>query len=169
MRCAALLFAVVAVPGMAEPLLRQATTIRSQKSQVGAEQSPFVGSWTANLSRSKLDPNHQFERATLEFALAGDTVTITHGGINASGQQESGVIELQADGKEHPFPGAPGIVHVTRWIGKHVLETVGKKGDQVTGRGVYEVSADGKTLTATVSGTDASGTEFEQVIVFDRE
>jgi len=169
MRCAVLLFAVVAVPGMAEPLLRPPTTTPSQESQVGTEQSPFVGNWTANLSKSKRDPHHQFESATLDFAVTGDTVTITHGGINGSGQQESGVTELQADGKEHPFPGAPGIVHVTRWVGKHVLETVGKKGDQVTGRGVYEVSADGKTLTATVSGTGASGTEFEQVIVFDRE
>lgn len=169
MRCAKLLFALIAVPGVAEPPLRQPTTIPSQESGVSAEESPFVGSWKANLSQSKRDPNHQFESATLEFAVAEDTVTITHGGIDASGQQESGVTELQADGKEHPFPGVPGIVHVTRWVGKHVLETVGKKGDQVTGRGVYEVSRDGKTLTATVSGTDASGTEFEQVIVFDRE
>lgn len=34
---------------------------------------------------------------------------------------------------------------------------------------LYQVSADGKTLTATVSGTDVSGTDFEQVIVFDRK
>jgi hypothetical protein len=33
----------------------------------------------------------------------------------------------------------------------------------------YEVSADGKTLTATVKGVDASGRDFEQVIIFDRQ
>jgi hypothetical protein len=37
------------------------------------------------------------------------------------------------------------------------------------GEGSYEVSPDGTTLTATVSGTDASGGRFEQVIVFDRK
>jgi hypothetical protein len=31
------------------------------------------------------------------------------------------------------------------------------------------VSPDGKTLTAKLKGIDASGAEFEQVIVFDRE
>ena len=54
MRCAAVLFAVLAVPGVAEPLLGQATTSPSQNSQAAAaKQSPFVGNWAANLSKSK--------------------------------------------------------------------------------------------------------------------
>jgi hypothetical protein len=36
------------------------------------------------------------------------------------------------------------------------------------GRGTYEVDEEGRTLTATVSGVDASGKPFDQVIVFDR-
>jgi hypothetical protein len=36
-------------------------------------------------------------------------------------------------------------------------------------RGTYAVSEDGRTLTATVAGTDAAGMRFEHVIVFDRE
>lgn len=136
---------------------------------MAVEQSPFVGKWTANVSESKRDPNHLFESATLEFAVDGDTVTLTHGGINASGHQESGVTTLRADGTEQVLPQAPGVVVITRWMGPRVLDTVARKGDATAGHGVYEVSADGKTLTATVSGTDASGTDFEQVIVFDRE
>ena len=38
----------------------------------------------------------------------------------------------------------------------------------MVGSGSYEVSGDGMTLTATVAGTDAAGSRFEQVIVFDR-
>ena len=170
MRCAAFLLAVVAVPCVAEPLLGQATTSPSQSSQTtAARPSPFVGSWLANLSKSKRHPNHQFQSATLQFAVDGDTVTLTQGGVNAGGQAESGTITLQADGKERPIPQAPGVVSVVRWVGSRVLETVGKKDGQVVGRGTYEVSADGKTLTATVSGTDASGAAFDQVIVFDRK
>jgi hypothetical protein len=158
-----LLFAVVAVPSVAEPLLGQATTPPSQNSQTAAaKQSPFVGNWAANLSKSKQHPN-------LQFVVNGDTVTLTQGGVNASGQEESGTITLQADGKERPIPQAPGVVSVVRWIGSNVLETVGKKDGQVVGRGTYEVSADGKALTATVSGTDGSGAAFNQVIVFDRK
>ena len=131
--------------------------------------SPFVGNWVANLSKSKRHPNHQFQSATLQFAVEGDTVTLTQGGVNASGQEESGTITLHADGKERPVPQAPGVVSVVRWIGTQVLETIGKKDGQEVGRGTYEVSADGKTLTATVSGRDGSGAAFAQVIVFDRK
>ena len=170
MRCAVLLCAVVAVPGVAEPLLGQATTSPSQNSQAAAAKpSPLVGNWAANLSKSKQHPNHQFQSATLQFVVNGDTVTLTHGGVNAAGQEESGTMTVQADGKERPIPQAPGMVSVVRWIGSRVLETVGKKDGQIVGHGTYEVSADGKTLTATVSGRDESGAAFEQVIVFDRK
>ena len=170
MRCAAFLFAVVARAGATEPVHGQATTAPGQNGQAAvAKQSPFVGNWVANLSKSKRHPNHQFQSATLRFAVNDDTVTLTHGGVNASGQEESGTITLQADGKERPIPQAPGMVSVVRWVGPQVLETVGKKDGQIVGRGAYEVSADGKTLTATVSGTDAGGAAFDQVIVFDRK
>jgi hypothetical protein len=170
MRYAVVLLAVVAAPSVAEPLPGQATAPPTQNSQAAAaKESPFVGSWVANLSKSKQHPNHQFQSATLQFVVNGDAVTLTHGGVNPSGQQESGTITLRADGKERPIPQAPGVVSVARWIGSHVLETVGKKNGQIVGRGTYEVSADGKTMTATVSGMDGSGAAFDQVIVFDRK
>jgi len=168
MRGATLLFAVAAVPGVAEALGGQAATSPGQ--QVAASQNPFVGTWTANLSKSKRHPNHQFQSATIEFAVKGDTVTLTHGGVNAAGQAETGTLTFEADGKERPVSEqAPGVVAMARWVGSHVLETGAKKDGQTIGRGKYEVSADGKTLTATVSGLDASGATFEQVIVFDRK
>jgi hypothetical protein len=133
------------------------------------QDSPFAGTWVANLAKSKRHPNHQFQSATLEFTVAGDTVTLAHGGVNAGGQHESGTVVLEADGQKHPVPEQPGVVVVTRWSGPRRLHTVAKSGGTTVGEGVYEVSADGKTLTATVSGTDASGAPFEQVIVFDRK
>jgi len=48
------------------------------------------------------------------------------------------------------------------------LETVAMKDGVEIARSVYEVSADGATLTATVKGVDAGGKPFAQVIVFDR-
>ena len=63
---------------------------------------------------------------------------------------------------------APGIVVLTRWIGTHALETIGKRDAETIGRGTYEVSPDGRTLTAKVCGIDAQGAECEQEIVFDR-
>jgi len=130
---------------------------------------PLTGGWIANLTKSKRHPNHLFQSATLRFDVAGDVVSLTQTGVNMSGKHESSTLSLHADGEEHPVsPQAPGVVVVTKWLSTHVLETVGKKDGEVIGKGTYEVSADGTMLTARVAGIDASGTQFEQVIVFDR-
>ena len=129
----------------------------------------FVGTWIANTEKSRRHANHQFQSATLSFEVAGDVVSLTHGGVNMAGKHESGTTVLRADGLEHEVsPQAPGVVVATRWVGPHVLETVARKDGHVVGSGTYHVSGDDRTLTATVAGTDGAGAPFEQVIVFDR-
>jgi hypothetical protein len=131
--------------------------------------SIFVGTWIANIEKSRRHVNHQFHSATLSFDISGDEITLTHAGVNASGKQESGKTVLRADGQEHEVsPLAPGVGAATQWRGAHVLETVARKDGKVVGEGRYEVSNDGKTLTATIAGIDGAGARFEQVIVFDR-
>jgi hypothetical protein len=131
--------------------------------------NPFVGTWNASIEKSRRHANHQFQSATLTFAVTGDSVAMTHAGVNMSGQQESGTTVYKADGQEHPVsPQAPGVVAITRWIGTNTLESEAKRDGRSLGRGTYTVSEDGRTLTATVAGTDAAGAPFEQVIVFDR-
>ncbi len=131
---------------------------------------PFTGSWVANLSKSRRHANHQFESATMNFEVAGEVVSLTYAGINAAGKQESSRVVFHADGVEHPLsPEAPGVVVLSQWVGTHRIDTQARKNDSVLGHGTYEVSGDGSLLTATVSGIDASGAAFEQVIVFDRQ
>jgi hypothetical protein len=135
----------------------------------GELMNPFTGTWVANIAKSRRHHNHQFESATLRFAVAGDAISLTQSGVNMSGKHETSTLTLRADGQEHAVsPQAPGVVVVTRWLHSHAFETVGKRGADVLGRGTYVVTPDGKTLTASVSGIDASGAGFEQVIVFDR-
>ena len=131
--------------------------------------NPFIGTWVANIEKSQRHANHQFQSATLTFEVAGEVVSMTHAGVNMAGKQESGTSVLHPDGQEHPVSAeAPGVVVVTKWVGSHVLESEARKDERVVGRGTYAVSGDGKTLTATVAGTDAAGAGFEQVIMFDR-
>jgi hypothetical protein len=96
-------------------------------------------------------------------------VSFTTTGVTMSGVEEKGTFDIHPDGKEHPIPGAPGLVEVSRWVGPRILETVASKDGKSVGHASYEVSEDGKTLTAKISGSDASGAEFEQIIVCDRE
>ena len=130
--------------------------------------NPLVGTWVANVEKSHRHANHQFQSAMLGIEVSGDVVTLTHGGVNMSGKHESGTTVLHADGQEHPIPQAPGVGVVTRWVGTHAVESEAWKDGRPAGKGTYAVSEDGRTLTATVEGTDAAGKPFEQVIVFDR-
>jgi hypothetical protein len=130
--------------------------------------SPFAGTWKANLAKSQQHPNHRFESATIRFEVSDDAVLLTFTGVNMAGVQESGSRKLRPDGIERELTEAPGVVEITRWVSSHILETVAKKDGKVIGEGSYEVSSDGKTLTATVKGIDASGQSFEQIIVFER-
>lgn len=132
--------------------------------------NPFTGSWTANLDKSQRHANHQFASATMTFDVTDESVSMAYGGVNAAGKVESSALVFYPDGLEHPVsPQAPGVMMVCNWEGTHRLNTEARKGDAVLGRGSYEVSSDGRILTATMSGVDASGAAFEQVIVFDRQ
>jgi hypothetical protein len=131
--------------------------------------NPFLGTWVANIEKSRRHVNHQFQSATLTFAVNGNVVSLKHAGTNMAGKAESGTTMLTADGQEHPVSTqAPGVVAVTKWIGANVLVTEARKDGRVIGSATYAVSDEGKTLTATVAGIDAAGSLFDQIIVFDR-
>jgi hypothetical protein len=128
---------------------------------------PLHGTWIANLSKSTRHANHQFQNATMRFDVGTDTVVLSYEGVNASGKHESSTQTIHADGQERAVPGAPGIVAIST-LEPRRLESSAMRDGVALGRGKYEVDEEGRTLTATVSGVDASGKPFDQVIVFDR-
>jgi len=121
--------------------------------------NPFVGKWTANLSKSNRHPANQFQSATIEFVVDGNTVTIIDVVIDESGHEITGKNTILVDGNEHASENGSGYALVAKWIGPRVIDTMAKKDGQDVGWGKYEVSEDGKTLT--ISGD-------EQMIVLDR-
>src|SRR5262249_9033338 len=130
-------------------------------------QNPFVGHWTADLSKSKLPPMSELRSQTLDFSAADDMVTITQR-LTIGSAQHGEVQTFQTDGKEHTPEWGHGVVFVARWVNSRLLEIAAKKDSQFS-RVTYELSADGNTLTSRVPfGREAGGNPFEQVIVFDR-
>lgn len=119
--------------------------------------NPFVGKWTANISKSQRHPANQFQSALLEFSVLGNTVTIADVYVDDAGHEMRGKNTILADGVEYPSDN--GYTLTASWRGPRVLETFAKKDGQVAGWGTYEVSDDSKTLT--ISGD-------EQRIVLDR-
>ena len=108
---------------------------------------PLAQTWNANIEKSRRHKNHLFQRASMTFTVDGQTVVLSYDGINMSGKQESSTQTLQADGVEYPIPQAPGVVSQCTLVGDRGLETLGKRTGDIIGRGLYEVSADGATMT----------------------
>jgi len=133
------------------------------------DKNPLIGAWNANIEKSKRHPNHLFKSAKLLFSITNTDITLSFTGVNMSGAEEKGGAVFHPDGKEHPLEAVPGAMEVSRWVSPQKLETVITQDGKVIGQSTFEVSADGKTLTAVLKGTDASGAPFEQVIVCDRE
>ena len=120
--------------------------------------SPFDGTWTANLSKSKPHPASAFQHATMRFLVNGDTVTIAHVVVDDAGHEQRAEQSIEIDGKERRSGGA-GYVAIARWLGSHAFEVVRMKDRTIEARATYEVSPDGTTLT--IAGA-------EQLIVCDR-
>jgi hypothetical protein len=132
--------------------------------EAGTARSPFVGTWTADLSRSWLHPLNQLQSASLGFDVAGDTVTIDYVMVDASGRTDRAVNSLVADGNEHASTNRQGYVLRTRWLGPLGLEAVVSKDGEIEGRVEYVVSPDGDRLTLSASWRGG----IEQVSVFER-
>ena len=126
-----------------------------------AAKSPFVGSWSADLSQSRLDPKLPLKGADITIGVTGNVITLASSLVMPSGKTIQERETLRADGTETAAT-TPGVVHVANWVGSHVLALITKKGNQNLALITYEVSTDGQTLTARTSGL------IEQVVIFKR-
>ena len=124
--------------------------------------SPFVGDWVADLSQSRLDAKMPLKGVDLKIGVNGNIVTIASSLILPSGQTHSETETLRADGTETAGTLTPGVTHVANWVGPRVLALIARKGNQNIALITYDVSADGRTLTARTSGL------VEQMVVFRR-
>ena len=126
-----------------------------------AAKSPFVGSWSADLSQSSLDPKLPLKGADITIGVTGNVITLANSVVMPSGETIQERETLRADGTETAAT-TPGVAHVANWVGSHVLALITKKGNQNLALITYEVSTDGQTLTARTSGL------IEQVVIFKR-
>jgi hypothetical protein len=123
---------------------------------------PFAGSWTANVARSKQHPANPIRRATIQISVQGEKVVLDDVVVDEAGREERHRNTLYTDGQEHPSDYGNGYVILAAWRGSRVLEVASRQNAADAGRVVYEVSADGRTLTVT-------GPTGEQVGLFERQ
>jgi hypothetical protein len=127
-----------------------------------AAKSPFVGTWSADLSQSRLDPKMRLKGAEITIGVTGNVITLASSVLLPSGETIQERETFRADGTETAATLRPGVVHVANWVGSHVLAIISNKGAQNLALITYQVSTDGQTLTARTSGL------VDQVVVFKR-
>jgi hypothetical protein len=139
-----------------------ALVLASEQRDQQAAQSPFVGSWSADLSQSRLDPKLPFKGADITISVTGNVITLASSVVMPSGKTIQERETLRADGTETAATMTTGAVHVANWVGSHVLALITKRGNEHLALITYQVSTDGQTLTARTSGL------IEQVVIFKR-
>ena len=140
--------------------------------QAQTKPDAVIGTWTLNVSKSKYDPGPTPKSNTLMFAVAGDGIKVMAKGQDSAGNPTSTEYTAKYDGKDYPLTlvGTTDFDHVSlKRIDAFKAEGTRKKSGKVVQTYTRVVSADGKTLTLTVDGTDSKGRKVHNVIVYDKQ
>ena len=131
--------------------------------------SPHMGTWKLNEAKSKLSAGAP-KNNTVVYAAAGDAIKVTVDGTDGDGKPAHSEWTGKFDGKDYPVTGDPTAdMRSYKQIDDRTLELTNKKNGKVTVTGKVAVSADGKTRTVTLSGTNAKGEKIEGVGVYDKQ
>jgi hypothetical protein len=131
--------------------------------------SPHMGTWKLNEAKSKFAPGAP-KNATVIYAAAGDSIKVTVDGTDADGKPAHSEWTGKFDGKDYPVTGdATSDMRSYKQVDDRTLELTNKKSGKVTTTGKVVVSADGKTRTVTITGTNAKGEKAESIGVYDKQ
>ena len=130
---------------------------------------PQMGTWKLNEAKSKFTAGTT-KNTMVVYEAAGDQVKVTVNGVNAKGKSTHNQWTGRFDGKNYPVTGDPNSdARSYKKINDRTLELTIWNHGRVTGTGRIVVSADGKSRTATASGTDAKGKDFKSTGVYDKQ
>jgi hypothetical protein len=131
--------------------------------------SPNMGTWKLNEAKSKFPPGAS-KNTTVVYEAAGDNVKVTVDGVDGDGKPTHNEWTGKFDGKDYPVTGDPNIdMRSYKKVDARTTDLTNKKGGKVTASGRIVVSADGKSRTVTVSGTDAMGMKVKSTAVYDKQ
>jgi hypothetical protein len=136
---------------------------------LAAADSPFSGTWTLNLSKSKMTP--PLPQSDTAHVNADDNgIKLTDDSIDDKGQSMKVSYEAKFDGKDYPVTGHPLLDSIAyQRIDAHTLKGTGKKGGKVVAEYTVIVSGDGKTTTVSYTETDEQGKKFTGSAVYDKQ
>jgi hypothetical protein len=132
-------------------------------------QDPQIGTWKLNEGKSKIAAGAP-KFTTVVYEAAGDSVKVTVDGTDSDGKPVHTEWTGKYDGKDYPVTGdSTADTRSYTKVNNHMLAFTSKKAGKVTTSGRGVVSADGKTRTVTLKGTDSKGKKFSSTAVYDKQ
>ena len=143
----------------------------------GQARATFTGTWVLNQDKSSFEPpDNRPTNRIITLAMSGDslehtTETLRTVYTDVEPFQEASTTRVsysaRFDGQEHSVPSSSTRVRLKR-VSATTFERSAASG-RASETSVWSLSADGKLLTVTTKGVDASGTASHSTQVYDRE
>ncbi len=147
----------------------------SAQTPASQETTPLIGTWILNLAKSTYEGMPAPKSETRTFDLHGDGMILcTYSTENARGTRTFGHWLTDLNGKEAPeyvrSSGGKPVAFVAHTMpDPYTMDTGVSRDGKVDQSGRWIVSKDGKTLTQTISGTNAQGQPTRRVRVYDKQ
>jgi hypothetical protein len=131
---------------------------------------PYVGTWTLDVAKSTYKPGPAPKSTTVVVEAAGKGLKVSVDAVGADGTPMKWGYTSMRDGKDAPVTGNPNYDTVALTQSTPTTATaIYKKAGKVVITSKSSVSADGKTLTLTSTGTDPKGQAVNNVSVYTRK
>jgi len=128
-----------------------------------------TGTWKLNEAKSKITAGAP-KNSMVVIAAAGDSMKVTVDGVGADGKPSHNTWTGKFDGKDYAITGDPvSDTRAYKPVDDHTLALTEKKAGKATNTGRVVISADGKTRTVTVNGTDPAGKKMSITFVYDKQ
>jgi hypothetical protein len=130
----------------------------------------WIGTWKLDAAKSKFSPGPAPKSQTLKFEATPAGVKLTSDGVTADGTATHSTYVSKFDGKDVPWTGNPDadMASPNRVDANNYTNTWWKAG-KATMVAKVSVSADGKTLTVSQTGTNAKGQAVNNTVVYVRQ
>ena len=131
--------------------------------------NPHMGTWKLNEAKSKLLPG-MGKNMTVVYTEMKDEMKVTVNGVDKDGKPTHRVWVGKFDGKAYPTKGNLSWNSAAYTVvNDRTNDITTMKDGKIVWTGVITVSADGKSRTVTINGTDASGKKFNGTAVYDKQ
>lgn len=136
----------------------------------------FEGTWKARIDESKFEPTYSPEQACIRFESTDEGYLMVAYGVKDGQAVAERPTSIIPDGRRRPIvdlngrpiPGVPaGAMTFGSRPDARTIEAGAEADGQVLGKGTYQVSDDGKTLTVITEGMGLKG-PFKTEAVFQR-